>query len=116
MPRVETVNFLLDRPLALFVVLAIGAAIGIVLERVTTAADRERRKAYWRGRNASKFGKKGATLKTIEEEERKQARGVELAADQLKLVSSANSSSSLKMEGRALRLSLASPSPCASSS
>ncbi|WP_234028666.1 DUF2726 domain-containing protein [Pseudoblastomonas halimionae] len=80
---------MLDRPLALFVVLAIGAAIGIVFERVTTAADRERRKAYWRGRNASKFGKKGATLKTIEAEERKQASGVELAADQLKLVSSA---------------------------
>ena len=50
----EAVNFLLDRPIALFIVLAIGAAIGIVFDRVTQSAERERRKAYWRGRNGSK--------------------------------------------------------------
>lgn len=85
----ETVNFLLDRPFALFVVLAISAAIGIVFERITAAADRERRKAYWRGRNAQRFGKKGPNLKTIEAAERKQQAGADFAADQLKTVSHA---------------------------
>lgn len=85
----ETVNFLLDRPVALFVVLAIGAAIGIVFERVTAAVDREKRKAYWRGRSAGQFGKKGAGLRKIEAAERKQQAGADFAAEQLKTVSRA---------------------------
>ena len=56
----ETVNFLLDRPVALLIVLTIGGLIGIILESALSRADRERRKAYWRGRNAGK-GKRGAT-------------------------------------------------------
>lgn len=82
----ETVNFLLDRPVALLIVLFIGAVIGIALERTIAHADSERRKAYWRGRNA---GKKGPNLKTIEWAERKQATGADFAADQLKAVSRA---------------------------
>lgn len=85
----ETVNFLLDRPVALFVMLAIGAAIGIVFERVTASVDREKRKAYWRGRNAGQFGKKGAGLRKIEAAERKQQAGADFAAEQLKTVSRA---------------------------
>ncbi len=86
----EVVNFLLDRPIALFIVLAIGAAIGIGFERIVQGAERERRKAYWRGRNSGNFGKKGPNLKTIEAAERKQKAGAGFAADQLKLVSGAN--------------------------
>ena len=86
----ETVNFLLDRPVALLIVLAIGAFIGVAVERFVQKADREKRKAYWRGRNAGRFGKKGPNLKTIEAAERKLTGAADMAADQLKLVSKAS--------------------------
>src|SRR5690606_38732767 len=86
----ETVNFLLDRPVALLIVLAIGAFIGVGVERFAPKADRERRKAYWRGRNAGRFGKKGPSLKTIEAAERKPTGAADMAAEQLKLVSRAS--------------------------
>lgn len=86
----ETVNFLLDRPVALLIVLAIGAIMGMAVERFVQKADRERRKAYWRGRNAGRFGKNGPNLKTIETAERKLTGAADMAADQLKLVSKAS--------------------------
>jgi len=83
----ETVNFLLDRPFALFVVLALGAAIGIAVERFVTHADREKRKAYWRGRKAANGSKpKAVPIKADE-------KGADFAADQLKAVSRAKFSS-----------------------
>lgn len=85
----ETVNFLLDRPLALLVVLLVGALIGIGFERAMAKADAEKRKAYWRGRNSHKFGKKGPQLKTVEAAERKEAGDADFAAEQLKTVSRA---------------------------
>jgi hypothetical protein len=45
---------LLDKPLVLLVVLAIGGVIGIALENTLNRLDREKRLAYWRGRNAAK--------------------------------------------------------------
>ena len=45
---------LLDKPVLLLVVLAIGGVIGIALESALNRIDRERRQAYWRGRNAAK--------------------------------------------------------------
>jgi hypothetical protein len=45
---------LLDKPLVLLIVLAIGGVIGIALESALNALDREKRRAYWRGRNAGK--------------------------------------------------------------
>lgn len=98
----ETVNFLLDRPVALLIVLAIGAFIGVAVERLSQKSDRERRKAYWRGRNANGVGKWGAGRKKIAAAERRQAQAgtgtgamarrnpVDMAADQLKLVSQAS--------------------------
>lgn len=83
----ETINFLLDRPIALFVVLAIGAAIGMAVERFTHLADAAERKRRWQERKNSK---KGPTLRTIENAERKQAVRSDLAADQLKAVSRAH--------------------------
>ena len=81
----ETLNFLLDRPVALLVVLAIGAVIGMTLERMFEKADREKRRAYWRGRNAAK-GKlgngNGAALPVKEPE----VKATDFAADQLKAV------------------------------
>ena len=62
----ETVNFLLDRPVALLIVLLVGALIGVAFERAVASADAAKRKAYWQGRNAQRFGKKGAGLRKIE--------------------------------------------------
>ena len=84
----ETLNFLLDRPMALFVVLAIGAAIGVGVERITGHFDAQRRKAYWRGRNDAK-GKGKGKVTPITTAERKAAPEADFAADQLKIVSTA---------------------------
>lgn len=85
----ETVNFLLDRPVALLIVLLVGALIGVAFERAVASADAAKRKAYWQGRNAKRFGKKGAGLRKIEAAERGQAIRSDMAADQLKVVSRA---------------------------
>ena len=41
----ETVNFLLDRPVALLLVLLVGALIGVAFERLNASADAAKRKA-----------------------------------------------------------------------
>jgi hypothetical protein len=84
----ETVNFLLDRPIALLVVLAIGALIGAAVERTIEKAERERRKAYWRGRNHSKDKRDGTAQVSVSGKEAKMPTA-DFAADQLKLVSKA---------------------------
>jgi hypothetical protein len=48
---------LLDKPLLLLVVMAIGGAIGIALENALNRIDREKRRAYWRGRNSARPGR-----------------------------------------------------------
>ena len=78
----ETVNFLLDRPIELLIVLVIGAAIGMTLERLFENADKEKRKAYWRGRNAGKGKRQKPKPATA-------PGSADFAADQLKLVSKA---------------------------
>lgn len=85
----ETVNYLLDRPIALLVVLAIGAMLGVMVERAVEAADRERRKAYWRGRNHGKGKRQAAGLKAVPSNE-PEVRAAEFAADQLKAVMQAD--------------------------
>ena len=80
----ETVNFLLDRPVALLIVLAIGALIGVTVERVLEKADREKRKASWRGRNWR--AKRGPASSS---EAVGQQRRSDMAAEQLKAVSRA---------------------------
>ena len=83
----ETLDFLLARPVALLVILAIGAGIGMAVERFVTRSDAAKRKEYWDKRRA---GKNGPNLKTIERAERKQAGKADFAAEQLKAVSRAN--------------------------
>ncbi len=86
----ETVNYLLDRPLALLIVLFAGALIGVAFERMIARADAEKRKAYWRGRNAGKFGKKGGNnVRSIRPDKEPEASKADFAADQLKVVSRA---------------------------
>ena len=78
----ETVNFLLDRPVALLIVLLVGGAIGIAVERMVATADRERRKAYWRGRNWKRSGSSSVAVARKD--------SADFAADQFKAVSRAS--------------------------
>ena len=50
----ETLNALLDQPVLLLAILAIGAGIGIGVEKFFAGFERDRRRAYWSGRNARK--------------------------------------------------------------
>jgi hypothetical protein len=78
-------NALLDKPLVLLIVLAIGGTIGIALSSALDRIDREKRRAYWRGRN-SPNGKKG---KVVPVEASGKAMK-DFAADQLKTVMNAS--------------------------
>lgn len=84
----ETIDFLLDRPVALIIVLAIGALIGATVERTLEGFDREKRRAYWRGRNAAKGSGKGNRPGPATQKE-PEAQRADLAADQLKAVMAA---------------------------
>ncbi len=89
----NTVQYLLDRPVALLVVLVIGALIGATVERALEKNDREKRKAYWRGRNAAKWGKKKAKPSAGTMKQKSEVSDADFAADQLKTVSRASFSS-----------------------
>ncbi len=82
----EPFDFLLARPVVLFIVLVIGAAIGTGVERLNNRFNAQKRKAYWRGRSQWKGNVK---LVPIGRAEGKQASAIDLAADQLKTVSKA---------------------------
>ena len=84
----ETVDFLLDRPVALLIVLAIGALIGAAVERFIERGEREKRRAYWRGRNAGER-KGGNNVRALRPGKEPKIEGANLAADQLKAVSHA---------------------------
>jgi hypothetical protein len=73
---------LLDKPLVLLIVMTIGGVIGIALENGLNRIDRERRRAYWRGRNSGKANpaKGGIRLEDLK------VGGSDAAADQLKAV------------------------------
>jgi uncharacterized protein DUF2726 len=82
MPAVlEDLNALLDKPLVLLIVLTIGGVIGIALENALNRIDREKRRAYWRGRNSVKGGNR-----TVVPFKGWDAPASDLAADQLKTV------------------------------
>lgn len=83
----ETIDFLLSRPFALLVVLSIGAAIGMAVERTGNNLNAAKRKAYWRGRNDAKGKAKVVPMRSGERSAN--AAEANFAADQLKLVSTA---------------------------
>lgn len=74
---------LLDKPLLLLIVMAIGGVIGIAIERTLEGIERERRKAFWRGRNSDK--KSAKTKPSVEGK----SDSTDFAAEQLKIVSRA---------------------------
>ncbi len=80
-----TFNALLDQPVLLLVILAVGAGIGIAVERYASAQKRAKWRAYHGGKNAAKQQK--AKLEPIAPEK---PDGKDFAADQLKLVMKAD--------------------------
>ena len=84
----EIADFLLDRPVALLIVLAIGALIGAAVQRFIERGEREKRRAYWRGRNAGKR-KGGDNVRALRSGKESQVERADFAADQLKSVSRA---------------------------
>ncbi|WP_239016602.1 DUF2726 domain-containing protein [Sphingorhabdus pulchriflava] len=79
---------LIDRPLVLLAVLAVGAAIGIGVERLVEGQKRAERRAYWQGRNSGKRGGKTIALKKDGLAEAAKANGT--ATDQLARVMEAD--------------------------
>lgn len=83
-----TFDSLLAQPLVLLIVLAAGAVIGMAVERLHARGQRDRRRAYWAGRNASKGRAKAhERIGPVKEPE---VRKSDLAADQLKTVMNAD--------------------------
>lgn len=83
-----TFDALLAQPIVLLAVLAVGAGIGIAVEKFFNGIERDRKRAYWAGRKGSRpeptqSGRKPAPVKAPE------ARS-DFAADQLKAVSRAS--------------------------
>ena len=54
----QALNALLDQPVLLLVVLAIGALIGITVEKYFAAQNRRKWRAYYSGRKAAKNQKR----------------------------------------------------------
>lgn len=72
---------LIDKPLLLAIVLAVGAVCGMAVERIAEGMKRAERRAYWQGRNANKRKKGGAApIWPVA------ASPIDSAADQLKTV------------------------------
>ena len=82
------VNFLLDRPFALLMVLAIGALIGAAVERFIERGEREKRRVYWRGRNAGER-QGGDNVRALRPGRELEVERSDFAAEQLKAVSRA---------------------------
>jgi hypothetical protein len=86
---VQDLIALLDKPLVLLIVMAIGGVIGIAIENALNSIDRERRRAYWRGRRG-----RGRTARAAGTPDRRNIQrspnGAAFAADQLRLVMQAD--------------------------
>lgn len=74
---------LIDKPLLLAAVLAVGAVCGIAVERFVEGIETEKRRAYWRGRKQNGGGQRGGPKVTPL---RKETSALSDAAEQLRLV------------------------------
>ena len=79
---------LMDRPLVLIAVLAVGAALGIGVERLVEGQKRAERRAYWKGRNSGKHSGKIVPLRNGAAPDFEKTTG--LATNQLASVMGAN--------------------------
>lgn len=79
---------LIDKPWLLIVVLAVGAVLGIGVERLVEGQKRAERRAYWQGRNSGKKGGKVVPFNTGGAAEAAKSNGA--ATDQLACVMAAD--------------------------
>lgn len=86
----KELDTVLDMPVTLFCVLAVGVFIGIIFEKTLVAIDRDKRRAYWRGRNTKQHVLNGRLQSTVPVEVIQKKDSTELAADQLKVVMNAD--------------------------
>ncbi len=93
---------LIDRPLVLIAVLAVGAVLGITVERLVEGQKRAERRAYWQGRNSGKKGGKFVPLKKDGLAEAAKANGS--ATDQLACVMAADFSARALLNRREVNL------------
>ena len=84
----ETIDFLLDRPFALFVLLFVGALIGMAVERGVAKADAAKRKAWWakKRKNGGRSGGGGKFLRGNAPQREPELARSDFAAEQLKAV------------------------------
>lgn len=86
---------LIDKPWLLAIVLAVGAVCGVAAERLAENFDREKRRAYWRGRNhgrprnAGQFREKGKVVSLASTDKAASGQANADAAEQLRTVMSA---------------------------
>jgi hypothetical protein len=83
----EDLIALIDKPHVLLVVMTIGGVIGIAISNALDRGDREKRRAYWRQRNAAA---KSLAAKPFVIEKRADARPTDMATNQLKVVMNAS--------------------------
>ncbi len=83
-------NLMLDMPVALFLILALGAAIGVGAEKLFAAIDRENRRAYWRGRNSAKGVHRLRAKPSVAAATPEKPDTTRVAADQLRTVMNAD--------------------------
>lgn len=90
MRMIEDIIFILQFPGAVFIVLAVGAGIGMGVEKFFAAIERDKRKAYWAGRNGNR--KKGQVVKWPAAAQPRPAKQEEanFATDQLRAVMKAD--------------------------
>jgi Protein of unknown function (DUF2726) len=79
---------LIDKPWLLIAVLALGAVLGIAVERLVEGQKRAERRAYWQGRNQGKRGNTVVPLNRDELAEAAKSNGT--ATDQLACVMAAD--------------------------
>ncbi len=79
---------LMDKPWLLIAVLAVGAVLGIAVERLVEGQKRAERRAYWAGRNSGKKGGKVVPLGKVVPVET--AKAICSATDQLATVMAAD--------------------------
>lgn len=76
---------IIDKPWLLAILLAVGAACGIAVERFAESINKAQRRAYWKGRNSAKSKKTVMPSQPRKEESR-----TDVAAEQLRLVMKAS--------------------------
>ena len=84
-------NLILDMPVTLFCVLAVGAAIGISFEKIFVHSEQKKRRIYWQKRNSKRLPRMDDRTQVIGAQQAvSKVDSTELASEQLKAVMKAD--------------------------